>query len=74
MPSKTKKVGAAGRYGVRYGRTLKLRVVKIEKDQKKKYTCPTCMKQSLKRLSSGIWACNKCGTKMAGKAYRPGNI
>jgi len=71
MPNKTKKVGAAGRYGVRYGRTLKLKIVAVEKKQKKKHICPTCKKPGMKRVTSGIWSCSKCGAKIAGKAYRP---
>ncbi|MBU0530404.1 MAG: 50S ribosomal protein L37ae [Candidatus Aenigmatarchaeota archaeon] len=69
--SKTKKVGSSGRYGARYGRTLKMKIVDVEKTQKKKHRCPTCMKPGLKRVSSGIWACKKCGAKIAGKAYKP---
>lgn len=68
---RTKKVGSAGRFGVRYGRTLKLKLTAVEKIQKKAHNCPTCMKPSLKRISSGIWKCKKCGTKLAGKAYKP---
>ncbi len=29
------------------------------------------MKLTLKRESAGIWKCGKCGTKLAGKAYKP---
>ncbi|NOX71139.1 MAG: 50S ribosomal protein L37ae [Candidatus Micrarchaeota archaeon] len=69
--SKTKKSGAAGRYGPRYGSTIKKEVNKIEKISKAKHTCPNCMKNTLKRESAGIWKCSKCGFKMAGKAYVP---
>jgi len=70
--ARTKKVGSSGRFGVRYGKGIKTRVVKIEKTQKKKHVCPHCLKPGMKRLSSGIWTCQKCGLKFAGKAYEPG--
>ena len=66
---RTKKVGSAGRFGVRYGRKVKLKICQLE--QAKKFTCPDCKKPVLKREVSGIWTCRKCGLKMAGKAYKP---
>ena len=71
MP-RTKKVGASGRYGARYGKGVKKRVVAIEKKQKTKHKCPECLKEGMKRISPGIWTCKKCGLKVAGKAYEPG--
>ena len=67
----TKKVGSAGRFGVRYGRKIRQRLLKVEGMLKKGNKCPNCQKMSVKRVSSGIWECDKCGTKFAGKAYRP---
>jgi len=67
----TKKVGATGRYGPRYGRRSKKMIVAIEKKQKKKQACPYCERQVLKRLASGIWTCKKCKVKFAGAAYFP---
>ncbi|MBN2042900.1 MAG: 50S ribosomal protein L37ae [Candidatus Aenigmarchaeota archaeon] len=66
---RTKKVGSAGRYGIRYGKGTKKRLVEIEKVQKAKHTCPNCMKPTLKREASGIWVCRKCNVKLAGRAY-----
>ncbi len=65
----TKKVGSTGRFGVRYGLTIKQKVLAIEKKQKKKYECPSCNKLNVKRLSKGIWFCNKCNHKFTGKAF-----
>jgi len=67
--ARTKKVLAAGKYGARYGRNIRQRVNKV--GPQKKFTCPDCLKLTLRREVAGIWSCNKCGTKMAGKAYKP---
>jgi len=68
---KTKKVGAAGKYGVRYGRKIRQRLLAVEKAKKEKKPCPSCTKPALKRLSVGVWQCKKCRAKFAGKAYKP---
>jgi len=64
-----KKSKGAGRFGARYGSRLKEKFLEVESRQKKKYKCPLCLKPSVKRLSYGIWHCNKCDTKFAGRAY-----
>lgn len=66
---KTKKVGSAGRFGVRYGRTIRVRVSAIESKQKSLQKCPFCYAMKVKRLGSGIWQCKKCDIKFIGKAY-----
>ena len=65
----TKKVGTAGRFGVRYGRTPKTKLKKIEAKQKATYVCPSCSYKKVKRLFIGVWQCSKCNHKFAGKAY-----
>jgi len=60
---------STNRLGARYGRTVKNKLEKIERKQKASYVCPVCAKTSVKRLATGIWYCDKCDTKMAGKAY-----
>jgi len=67
----TKKGGSTRRFGPRYGRGVKVTVEKIEKKQKMTYVCPSCKSKSLKRVSAGIWVCNKCKAKFAGGAYSP---
>ncbi len=69
---RTKKVGITGRFGARYGSTIRQRVIAIEKGLRAKHACPNCLKNTLKRVSAGIWECKKCGLKFAGKAYKPG--
>ncbi len=70
MP-RTKKVGPAGKFGTRYGKKIRDRFIDIHKVYKKDYLCPDCSKPGIKRIDSGIWVCNKCGLKFAGKAYKP---
>jgi large subunit ribosomal protein L37Ae len=67
--ARTKKVGIAGKYGSRYGRKIRQRIIKA--GTQKRFRCPSCTKLTLKRESAGIWKCGKCGTKLAGKAYKP---
>lgn len=71
---KTKKVGSTGRFGARYGRSVKLRVLKIESRQKQKQQCPRCGLTRAKRLSKGIYHCKKCNAKFAGGAYLPSTL
>ena len=67
-----KKIGSAGRFGPRYGRKLKKKIIKVEKVQRAKHTCQFCHKAGgVKRLAVGIWYCKKCSSKFAGKAYTP---
>lgn len=67
--TKTKKVGSTGRFGARYGLTIKQKVLAIEKKQKAKYECPSCTKVAVKRLAKGIWLCKKCHHKFTGKTF-----
>lgn len=66
-----KKIGSAGRFGVRYGKTVRQRVSDVEKLQKAKHKCPYCHKFGVKRLSPGIYICKRCDAKFTGKAYVP---
>jgi large subunit ribosomal protein L37Ae len=67
----TKKIGSAGRFGVRYGTKVKNIIRDVESRQKQKQECPYCERPALKRLASGIWQCKKCNSKFAGAAYFP---
>ncbi len=63
------KLGSIKRFGARYGRTVKLKLAKIEKEQRKKHKCPYCSGLGVKRLAAGIWHCRKCDAKFTGRAY-----
>lgn len=69
MASKKTQYGSVKRFGPRYGRTLKNKVGKIEKDQKNAYNCPKCHYKKVKRQVKGVWECEKCGAKFTSKAY-----
>ncbi len=66
----TKKVGSAGRFGARYGRSIRQKIATIEAKQKAWQKCPYCSKLRVKRVSTGIWQCRSCNTKFTGKAYK----
>ncbi len=66
----TKKVGAAGKFGARYGKKLRDNYAKIHASSKKKYNCPVCAREkAVRRLSFGVWECKNCKTKFASGAY-----
>jgi large subunit ribosomal protein L37Ae len=69
MPTKTKKAKSAGRFGARYGRSVRRKVVEVESKQRKKQKCPFCGKIGAKRMSKGIWHCGKCDKKFASNTY-----
>lgn len=66
---KTKKVGSTGRFGARYGKTIRQRILAVEKRQRKKQICPYCKKPTAKRVGLGIFLCKKCDSKFTGRAY-----
>jgi large subunit ribosomal protein L37Ae len=67
----SKKIGAAARFGPRYGRKLRKRWLEIEKKEKVLHRCPVCQRLSVKRISTSIWKCKKCDVKFSGGAYLP---
>ncbi len=69
MTTKSKKTKSAGRFGARYGKTVKDRLVKIESKQRVKQKCPFCEKVGVKRVSKGVWKCPRCEKKFASGAY-----
>ncbi|ODN98362.1 60S ribosomal protein L37a [Cryptococcus wingfieldii CBS 7118] len=66
---RTKKVGVTGKYGTRYGASLRKTVKKMEITQHARYSCPNCGKVAVKRSNVGIWNCKGCNKAYAGGAY-----
>jgi large subunit ribosomal protein L37Ae len=69
MPSKSKKSKSSGRFGARYGKRIRARLVQVEEKQRKRQKCPYCEKLGVKRVSKGVWHCRKCGRKFASSTY-----
>ncbi|OVA06874.1 Ribosomal protein L37ae [Macleaya cordata] len=77
MTKRTKKAGIVGKYGTRYGASLRKQIKKMEVSQHAKYFCEFCGKAShfshpyyaVKRKAVGIWGCKDCGKVKAGGAY-----
>mmetsp|Transcript_20092 Transcript_20092/g.30898 ORF Transcript_20092/g.30898 Transcript_20092/m.30898 type:complete len:95 (-) Transcript_20092:47-331(-) len=69
MGKRTKKAGIVGKYGTRYGSTLRKIVKKMEVSQHSTYRCVFCGKDSVKRTCVGIWTCRSCRKTVAGGAY-----
>ncbi len=70
---RTKVIGSAGRFGARYGATLRRKVALIERKMRDKtIRCPYCRTMgSIRRVSFGIWICRKCNATFTGGAYIP---
>ena len=69
MAKRTKKVGICGKYGCRYGASLRKVVKKFEITQRSKYVSPFSGKECVKRVATGIWKCKSTNRKIAGGAY-----
>ena len=71
MGKRTKKVGIVGKYGTRYGSSLRKVVKKLEISQHMTYVCPFCGRSSIKRSAVGVWTCRGkgCNRTIAGGAW-----
>jgi large subunit ribosomal protein L37Ae len=66
---RTKKVGSTGWMGPRYGIRIRRRMLDIDKAQRKANICPHCSTVTLWRVASGIYECQRCGTRVSSGAY-----
>ncbi len=72
MGRKTKKVGISGKFGARYGSTMRARWRKIAEVQKGIVKCPKCESRVRNiRQTIGVWECPRCGAKFTGGAWAP---
>jgi large subunit ribosomal protein L37Ae len=62
-------VGIVGKYGTRYGSSLRKQMKKYETTQHGRFTCQFCGKDCVKRKAVGIWSCKACRKTIAGGAY-----
>eukprot|EP00300_Choanocystis_sp_HF-7_P041375 c8086_g1_i1.p1 GENE.c8086_g1_i1~~c8086_g1_i1.p1 ORF type:complete len:101 (+),score=14.24 c8086_g1_i1:1-303(+) len=69
MAKRTKKAGIVGKYGTRYGASLRKQIKKIEITQHSRFTCGFCGKLAVKRAVVGVWECSGCSKKVAGGAW-----
>mmetsp|Transcript_20206 Transcript_20206/g.55068 ORF Transcript_20206/g.55068 Transcript_20206/m.55068 type:complete len:101 (-) Transcript_20206:88-390(-) len=71
MAKHTKRVGITGKYGTRYGASLRKISKKYEIQQHARYACTFCGKENVKRLAAGIWQCKSktCRKTMAGGCW-----
>ena len=69
MAKRTRKSGIVGKYGTRYGSSLRKQIKKVEISQHTHYTCAFCGKDKVKRKAVGIWECKSCNRIVAGGAW-----
>ena len=58
----------AGRFGARYGVSIRKKINQIEEKQRRKQYCPFC-KGISKREALSIWRCKKCKKRFAAHSY-----
>lgn len=71
MSKRTKKVGSVGRFGPRYGVSIRRQIRDVETRMRAKHVCSVCGAPRVHRISTGIWQCRKCRHTFAGGAYVP---
>jgi len=69
MAKRTKKVGVTGKYGTRFGASIRKQVKKIEITQRARFVCNFCGKNAVRRQAAGIWHCAGCRKTVSGGAY-----
>ena len=71
MARRTRQAGTVARFGPRYGVRIRRRVQEVEETQRAWHVCPNCQAMAVRRSSTGVWKCRRCGHTFAGGAYRP---
>ena len=71
MAKRTQKTGLTARFGSRYGVSVRRREGSAIKKKSRKYTCPVCQYQKVRRKAAGIWECRKCNHTFTGGVWEP---
>ena len=71
MARRTRQAGTVARFGPRYGVRIRRRVQEIDEGLRARHVCPNCQAVAVRRTSTGVWRCRRCGHTFAGGAYRP---
>ena len=69
MAKRTKKAGIVGKFGTRYGASLRKVAKKFEITQRAKYISPFSGKECVRRIAVGIWKCKSTNRKIEGGAW-----
>ncbi|KAM1362912.1 hypothetical protein EV1_027601 [Malus domestica] len=69
VTKRTKKAGIVGKYGTRYGASLRKQIKKMEVSQHSKYFCEFCGKYAIKRKAVGIWGCEDWQSESRGRLH-----
>jgi len=69
MPRKKKGYGL--RLRTRGGMSVRKQWTRITMGKKGDHKCPRCASPTVKRDSTGVWDCTKCGYRFTGGAYVP---
>jgi len=67
--ARTKKVKIAGKFGARYGATVREKYSAVASKQAQKQKCPFCKKFTAKRIAKGLWNCKACHKRFTAHAY-----
>ncbi len=57
---------------VGYGKKIRAAYAESKKKASKRYACPACSRNSIRRASHGVWECRKCKSKFSSGAYEFG--
>ncbi|HON35054.1 MAG TPA: 50S ribosomal protein L37ae [Methanothrix sp.] len=68
---KGRKSRSAARFSSRYGRKSRKLVADLEEKSRASYDCPQCGRNRVRRTSTAIWSCRKCGYTFAGGSFLP---
>ena len=71
MAKRTQKSFATARFVARYGVIVRRRAGSAIKKKSRKYTCPVCQYQKVRRKAAGIWECRKCDHTFTGGVWEP---